>query len=258
MVPKEKSSLVWQVRYPLIPVQGKYHIFLHFSLSCFMYSLKLIALDSSYCSTSLNESRRGRYFASAMDRAVLEDDLGVQAHQGDQRPDRIIGLATCNSAYAYPSGPQRGTDIHHQRVRELKLERGVHLSPFSNGDINLILPFVIFEAKRAYGTCWPELETQTGLPVAKLLRLQVNLQRAAGSTSSACNALLWMFGAIGSEWHVYGCYAVWYRDTKEWRFVSLQPFIIHVEAVRMLIFGLRKSCSWPLWIFVWKRRQYGC
>lgn len=159
-----------------------------------------------------------------MDRAILEDDLGIQVYQPEQKPDRIIGLAPCNSAYAYSSGSRREGDIYHQHIRELKLKRDINLSPFSNGDFSaLILPFVIFEAKRAHGTFWPELEKQAALPIAKLLRLQLNLQLATGRKQSACSTLVWMFGSIGSEWHVYGCYAVWYKDEKEWRFVSLYP-----------------------------------
>lgn len=157
-----------------------------------------------------------------MDRIVLEDNLGVDARQQEQKPDRIIGLATRNNTYAYTNGSQRVDDIYHQRVRDLKIKRGVNLSPFSNGDFgDLILPLAVFEAKNAYGTYWPALERQTALPVAKFLRLQINLQQATGLSSSECNTLVWMFGSIGSEWHVYGCYAVWYNREKEWRFVSL-------------------------------------
>lgn len=195
-----------------------------------------------------------------MDRAVLEDDLGVEAYQGDQKPDRIVGLALSNSAYDYSSGPQREVDIYHQRVRELKLKRSVSLSPFKDGDFDaLILPFVVFEAKRAHGTYWPELENQTGLPIAKFLRLQLNLQLETGRKPSECNALVWMFGAIGSEWHVYGCYAVWYKDKKEWRFVSL--YLVSTlcrGSMDTYYFDPRKLSSSLLWISAWRRRPCGC
>lgn len=194
-----------------------------------------------------------------MDTLILEDDLGVQAYQGEKKPDRVIGLALSNRAYAYPGRQQRDIDIYHQDVRELKLKKGINLSPFKNGDFStLILPFVIFEAKSAHGTYWPELETQTGLPVAKLLRLQLNLQLATGRTPSGCNTLVWMFGAIGSEWHVYGCYAVWYREEKEWRFVSFYSLYNSCRVSLDAYFNLRKSCSWPAWTFVLEKRLYGC
>lgn len=182
---------------------------------------KLIALHSSYCSTSLTESNQHPYFASVADKAILEDDFDVRAYQGEKKPDRVIGLAPCNRAYIYPGGQQRDIDIHHQDIRELKLKKGINLSPFKNGDFStLILPFVILEAKNAYGTYWPELETQTGLPVAKLLKLQLNLQLATGARPSGCKAVVWMFGAIGPEWHVYGCYANQYKGEDKFHFVS--------------------------------------
>jgi hypothetical protein len=178
-------------------------------------------LNSSYCSTSLNEQQPVRYFASAINRYVLEDDLGVNAPQEKKKPDRTIGLVTRNNIYASTHGPQRVDDIYHQHVRNLMLERGLNLSPFKEGDFgSLVLPFAILEAKNGVGTYWPELERQTALPVAKYLRLQINLQEAAGFASCDCNTLVWMLGSIGPEWHVYGCYAVWYKHTKEWRYVS--------------------------------------
>jgi hypothetical protein len=159
-----------------------------------------------------------------MSRPVLEDDLGVDAFQPVQKPDRIIGLAIRNSPYDYTYISRRADDIYHQRIHDLKRDRNLNLSPFSNGDFGtLILPFAVFEAKNAHGTYWPALETQTALPVAKFLRLQINLQEATGLSPSECSTLVWMFGSIGSEWHVYGCYAVWYNREKEWRFVSLCP-----------------------------------
>jgi len=195
--------------------------------------------SSSYCSTTLNELQSPRHFASAISRQVLDDDLGVSAPQQQQKPDRIIGLVTRNNTYAYTHRSQRGDDIYHQRVHDLKFSHDLNLSPFSNGDFgDLILPFAVFEAKNAYGTYWPALERQTACPVAKFLRLQMKLQRAAGRSPSERNTLVWMFGSIGSEWHVYGCYAVWYHSNKEWRFkiVQLASMDIRVEkeALRLL------------------------
>jgi hypothetical protein len=158
----------------------------------------------------------------AIGRFVLSDDLGVDVPQpGAQRPDKIIGLVPRNNIYTHTVGSQRVDDIYYQRVRDLKLVKGLNLSPFRHGDIaSLILPFAVFEAKSAQDTFWPALERQTALPVAKFLRLQINLQEATGLSASECNTLVWMFGSIGSVWQVYGCYAVWYNRAKEWRFVS--------------------------------------
>jgi hypothetical protein len=156
-----------------------------------------------------------------MDRLILDDNLGVQAFQSEQRPDRIIGLVPRNSPYAYANGSQPEGEIYHQHIRDLKVKIGLNLSPFSNGDFSiLILPFVVLEAKKAWAIHWPELEIQSALPAAKFLRLQINLQLAAGRSPSACSTLVWMFGYIGPEWHIYGCYSVWYTREKEWRFVS--------------------------------------
>jgi hypothetical protein len=99
-------------------------------------------------------------------------------------PDRTVGLSV---------SPQMR---HALRVNSSELSH----CPM-RGTTDVLYPFLLIEAKRGVDTPgFAAIEAQTAFPLRRLLMLQDNLQRKAGTSF---DPLVWFFAYQGEEWRLY-------------------------------------------------------
>jgi hypothetical protein len=82
-----------------------------------------------------------------------------------------------------------------------KLPQDENLCPVS-GRRQIVLPFLVLEAKRDNGPGFSDIQYQTAFPIRRLLRAQTNLRECDSSSEPS---LVWFFAYQGEQWRLYAC-----------------------------------------------------
>lgn len=141
------------------------------------------------------------------ERSVIQDD--PENHRRiEMRPDRIYGLNTTDTIRKILKQPHIS---HLGEVSELDDDLPGRLTlscnPDSGGEVS-IYPFLVMEAKSLKsGTTFPDIETQTAVPIRNHLYLQLKLQDDKfNNMPTPGGPLTWFLAYVGETWRVYGCY----------------------------------------------------
>jgi hypothetical protein len=131
------------------------------------------------------------------------------------RPDRLVGLKNTT------------------RYRQSALARASDGEYMPTENRNLLLPFLILEAKREKGAPgFRAIEMQTAFPIRSLLNLQDKLKR---DSRRVLHPLVWFFGFQGDIWRLYA------GTVRQDEIVSPET-----ESSRCFTDGIRQSttCGW--------------
>ena len=122
-------------------------------------------------------------------------DSGVSL---SREPDKVYGLKASGS---FPRILREDPEYFDSNGAMFK---GNRICPFRESAKPLILPFLVHEAKSRKGLAsFDSMETQTALPIWRLLKLQSNVLTDLRGPSAP---LVWYFAAKGELWKVSGCY----------------------------------------------------
>jgi hypothetical protein len=165
------------------------------------------------------EIETSHLFEDLVEGEIVHDDPGRL--RLTQKPDRIIGLKETENISQLLEQP-----FHSQiKTHAGKIRSFMQASPLKKRlrrlTKPLLLPFLAIEAKSHNSLeSFPDIQSQTALPIRLFLNLQWDLWKHGASKVARPEPLVWFLGYKGNDWKIYACYRSERDRTSEVSYVS--------------------------------------